>query len=326
VADAYVYAVTRVHIHEQKLLNRQDFEHLLAAGGVPEAIRLLSDKGWGSAELPRGDVSALIDFELGRAWAFMGELVDDLSPFDTLRVAADYHNLKAAIKLDFSGDAALDRAQHYVNHGTLAVDTLENAAKAHDFSVLPEAMAKAGQAAYEALAHTGNGQACDIEIDRAALLAMAQAGKKSKSALLAQYATLTVDTANIKAAVRCCKMHKDRAFIERVIVPAGTLDTHALMAAAELGPEAIYLCLKDTAYAEAVEALKVSLAAFERACDNKLMALIRPQRLNYFTLEPLVAYILARENEIQMVRLILSALENHFDGDTLRERLRESYV
>ena len=326
MANAYVYAVTRVHFHEQRLLSVQDFERMLERGSAAEAQRYLSEKGWGSSELPAGDAGALADFELNRTWAFIGELVDDLSELDTLRVAADYHNLKAAIKLDFSGGGAPDSADYYVHHGTLDADVLERAAAAHDFSSLPEALAKAGQAAYEALAHTGNGQACDIEIDHAALLAVAEAGKKTKSAVLRRYAEQTVDTANIKAAVRCSRMGRDHAFMARVIAPAGTLDTAKLMAAAEAGPEDIYQYLAGTAYAEAVEALKHSLSAFERFCDNRLMASLRPQRLNYFTLEPLAAYLLARENEIRMVRLILSALENHFDSDTLRERLRETYV
>lgn len=51
--------------------------------------------------------------------------------------------------------------------------------------------------------------------------------------------------------------------------------------------------------------MRESPSAFERYCDNQLIELIKPQKSNYFGLEPIAAYLLARENEIKTVRLIL---------------------
>ena len=41
---------------------------------------------------------------------------------------------------------------------------------------------------------------------------------------------------------------------------------------------------------------------------------------------PLVAYVLARENEIKTVRIILSGKANNLPEDSIRERVREMYV
>ena len=135
-----------------------------------------------------------------------------------------------------------------------------------------------------------------------------------------------MDVANIKAAVRCRVMQKPRDFLERAVAQAGTLDTRALVDAAAQSLDALYAYLDNTDYAGAVEALKNSMAAFERWCDDQLIQMIRPQRYNYFGIEPLAAYILGRENEIRMVRLILSAKINGLSDDILRERLRITYV
>ncbi|NLW78017.1 MAG: V-type ATPase subunit [Ruminococcaceae bacterium] len=322
----YVFAVTRAHVNEQNLLSAQDLEQLIAAPGVADAFRLLSDKGWGTPDLPPQDPDALIAYEIDRTWGLIGELVNDLSPFNVFRLANDFHNLKAAIKLAYSGDDENEQGQYFIKYGTVPVETIIKAANEHEFAPLPDAMAKAGRDAYEALAHTGNGQACDMVIDRAVLVAIDNAGKKSESQLLQRYAQLTVDSANIKAAVRCCMMGKSREFIERAVAPAGTLNTKALMDAAASSLQDIYSYLEHTAYAGAVEALKISVAAFERWCDNKMIELIRPQRHHYFSIEPLAAFILGRENEIRMVRLILTAKINNLDAGMLRERLRETYV
>ncbi len=75
-----------------------------------------------------------------------------------------------------------------------------------------------------------------------------------------------------------------------------------------------------------MDALRESPSAFERYCDNKLMELIRPQKSNYFGIEPIAAYLLARENEIKTVRIILCGKRSGIDDGVIRERLRDMYV
>ena len=324
--EEHIYAVTRAHIHERGLLGRHDIEQLISALDLQEVFNLLSDKGWGSPELPACSPDALVAYEYEKTWALIKELFDDLAPFDVFRVSDDFHNLKAAIKLNFSSSNDSGSSACFLKHGIIPVRQITAAAENHDFSSLPGNMAAAGQNAYLALVHTGNGQMCDIVIDKAALKAIYEEGKKSKSALLFRYAELLVDCADIKSALRCCLMKKNREFIENIISYAGSLDFDALVSAAAGSPQAVYDFVKASPYSEAAEPLQQSLAAFERWRDNRIMELLKPQRNNYFGIEPLAAFILGRENEIRMVRLIFSAKLNNLNNEALRERLREMYV
>ena len=327
MAEEYIYAVTRVHIHEQNLLDKAFLEDLINAPSAGEAFRLLADKGWGGPDVPEHNADALVAAETGKTWALVEEVCGNVEQFNVFRIGNDFHNLKAAIKLAYANHGEETDMRFYLRGGNVEIDKIIHAAEHHDFSALPPEMAAAGREAYEALAHTGSGQECDMAVDRAALCAIWQAGKTAKSELLEEYAALTVDAANIKAAVRCCAMRKRRDFIERAIAPAGTLPTEKLVeAAAQVTPDAIYDLLSTTQYARAVDELKKSVPSFERWRDDRLMALIRPQRMKYSSIEPLAAYILGRENEIAMVRLILSAKTNHLSSEALRERLRDTYV
>jgi V/A-type H+-transporting ATPase subunit C len=56
------------------------------------------------------------------------------------------------------------------------------------------------------------------------------------------------------------------------------------------------------------------------------METIRPQLYNSFSLGPLVAYVLARENEIKTVRIILTGKRSGLPEEFIRERAREMYV
>ena len=53
---------------------------------------------------------------------------------------------------------------------------------------------------------------------------------------------------------------------------------------------------------------------------------IKPQKYNAFSAGPLVAYLLARQNEIKTVRMILTGKQNGFPDEMIRERIREMYV
>ena len=82
----------------------------------------------------------------------------------------------------------------------------------------------------------------------------------------------------------------------------------------------------DDCEVDGAQALKESPSAFERWCDNQLIETIKPQKYNPFTAGPLVAYVLAKENEIKTVRIILTARLNGLEEEQIRERIREMYV
>ena len=125
-----------------------------------------------------------------------------------------------------------------------------------------------------------------------------------KNGMMKSYVSSQVAVADIKIAVRSAKTGKSYAFLK----------------------EALYTYLQESGYAEAADAIRQSPSAFERWCDNRLIETIRPQRMNSVSVSPIVAYYLARENEIRMARIILTAKANGFGEETIRERVRKMYV
>ena len=317
----YTYAVACIRSKELSLLTKQDYEGLMACKNYQDCIRLLMDKGWGSKEHDDGE--DFITFERKKTWELIRELVEDVSIFDVFLYENDFHNLKAAIKQAYINT---DTPNIFISHGTIAPTLFEQAINDHDFTLLPEHMRASAQEAYEVLLHTGDGQLCDLIIDKAALEAIYRAGKSSKNDVLTLYAELKVAVANIKIAIRGCKTKKEVAFYNRAMTTCSSLDKETLIKAALSGEEAIYDYMKTTVYSDAVTELKHSLAAFELWCDNLLMTKIRPQKANPFTISPIAAYILAREGEFKTVRIILSGKLNSLSEESIRERLREAYV
>jgi len=317
----YTYAVARIRSKELMLLSKSDVEQLMNCKTEKECLRILTDKGWGKS----GDETSeqLLQTEREKTWELIRELVPDISDFNTFLYNNDFHNLKAAIKQVYTNSK---RTDIYLQNGTIKPEQIYNAVKEHDFSNLPDFMRECAEEAYQVQFHTGDSQLCDIIIDRTSLETTYIKGKESENELLAEYAELSVAAADINIAVRSCRTKKGRAFLERALAKCETLDVQSLTNAALSSEEAIYEYLDVTVYAEAVQAIKESLLAFERWCDNLIMKHIRPQKYNSFTLSPLAAYILARENEIKTARIVLSGKRNEISDNSIRERLREMYV
>ena len=318
----YIYAVARIRAKELLCFGSPAMEQLMACKTYEECLRMLNEKGWGNGSAGQTPES-LLDGERNKTWEQLRELVEDMSVFDVFLYANEYHNLKAAIKENYAPSHGADI---YSSNGTIDPAVFRQAADEHDFSVLPAGMRDAAEEAMSVLRETGDGQLCDIIIDKAALNAILQAGKASGDPLLAFYAEHTVATANIKTAVRCQKTGKSLAFIQRALAECDTLDVSLLAQTAVESFEAMIEYLGRTCYSGAAEALTQSASAFERWCDNRLIEKIRPQKYETSTIGPLAAWLLARENEIKTVRILLSGKRNGLSDDAIRERLREMYV
>lgn len=187
-------------------------------------------------------------------------------------------------------------------------------------------MQEAAREAYDTLLHTRDGQLCDVIIDQATLKAIYEAGQEAKEEIIKNYAESTVAIANIKIAVRAQKTGKSLEFMKRSMAECKDINVELLSKAALAGMDAICEYLAGTSYAGGADALKESPSAFERWCDNRMIETIKPQKYNSFSVGPLVAYELARENEIKTVRIILTGKQNGFSDEAIRERVREMYV
>lgn len=321
MAELYTYQVARVRARELTLLNRQDLESMMSLKGFEDCMRFLRDKGWGDST--EHTAEEILSIENRKLWEFMGELVRDLHPFDVLLLPTDYNNLKAAVKC-ISTDT--EPVNVFKSGGTIDPAVLEAAVRNNDFSALPKEMAIAGEKAYKTLLQTRDGQLCDMILDKACLLALGEAGKSSKEPLVKDYAELIVAISNIKIAVRCQKTGKSLSFIQEALAPCTSLNLRSLSEAAAKSLEDVFSYLSSTNYAPAVEKLKESASAFEKWCDDRLMELVKKQKMNPFTLGPLMAYVIARQNEMSTARIILSGKLNGLDSGIIRERLRETYV
>lgn len=318
----YTYAVARIRALEASLLTDSFIDQLVNCQSDRQCLELLSERGWGDADTGL-DAAAMLKREEEKTWEVIREAAPDLTVFDVLSYTKVYHNLKAAIK-----EVCTEARNEHIFYDDCSIPGAEmlSIVENKEFGQLPGKMAAAAQDAYDTLLHTRDGQLCDVIIDKAALEAIYEAGQNAEDEIIRNYAESTVAIADIKIAVRSWKTGKSLEFMKRAMAECEGISVDQLSKAALAGMDAICEYLSGTDYAGGAQALSESPSAFERWCDNRMIETIKPQKYNAFSVGPLVAYQIARENEIKTVRIILTGKQNDFPEEAIRERVREMYV
>lgn len=318
----YTYAVARIRALEVSLFSDAVIEQLLACKSAEQVLQTVMEKGWGSMD-SGSDAEAVLKCEEEKAWTVIRDVAPDMSVFDVLSYPKLYHNLKAAVKEVCTG---VKNPAMFYDDSPISGEEMYRIVENREFSRLPGNMAQTAQTALETLLHTGDGQLCDIIVDQAALEAIGEAGRRSGEPIIESYADTTVAIADIKIAVRAQKTGKSADFMKRAMAPCGSLNMDQLIRAALAGAEEIARYLEGTSYAGGAGALRESPSAFERWCDNRMTDILRSRKYETFSVAPLLGYLVARENEIKTVRIILTGKQNGFTDDAIRERIREMYV
>ena len=69
-----------------------------------------------------------------------------------------------------------------------------------------------------------------------------------------------------------------------------------------------------------------SLTKFEKLSDDFIFELAKKGKFVAFGIEPLIGYLMAKENETKIIRMIMVGKINEIPNELIRERLRDVYV
>lgn len=321
MGENYVFAVARIRVLEKSLLSDADILQMAGMKDEDGVVSFLLDKGWGDENSGR-DPLKILAAESAKVNKLIRSLGVGDDVLDVFAYPQVFHNLKAAVK-EVGDEGGIPAAyyEHRIYNRKFFTDILKD----KNFKDLPESMKQAAENALTIMLQNHDGQKSDVIIDRACLDCMKQAADKSKYPIIKNYLEKTIAVTDVKIAVRGARTGKSYDFIREALAPSKFFNKDTLAKAASENEEALISYLSDHEMSEAGEALKASITEFEKWCDNSVIASIRPEKTNPFTIGPVIAYYLGRENEIKTVRVLLTAKKNGFSEDAIKERARQMY-
>ncbi|MBQ7491458.1 MAG: V-type ATPase subunit [Clostridia bacterium] len=325
--EDYICVSAMLRGRELKMLDNSRAERMLEAASFEDAAKVLADCGYPDlSQLRASEIDAVLAERRNGIFAELERMVPDRRLIDVFRMKYDYHNVKAILK----GEATGQDVRHLLSGaGRVAPIELQELYREERFGELPPVMAQAMTEARNILARTANPQLSDFVLDKAYFTELRQAATDLNIPFLADYAALLADSVNLRTAVRTRRMGKDSVFLGDVLLEGGTVELRRITAAEDGDAlRALYAGKPlEKAAALGAEALEGgSLTAFERACDNAVNAYLKKAKYVGFGAEPVAAYLAAVEEEITAIRMMLAGRLAGVSPDVIRERMRDLYA
>jgi V/A-type H+-transporting ATPase subunit C len=330
----YAYGVSRVRALELKLLDRTKLMRLAQAQSIDELIHLLGDVGYAhlASEISGGkEWDRLLQEEYGASLSLLEELLREPSLVSFLRIRDDFHNLKVFLKAKLSGGQADGGLK--IN-GLMGLEAMEEAIQQERMELLIPPVQAAARAALNAFSRFGQPQYLEMAIEQEMYQEILSELTDIESPFLVRLVRTEIDLTNIKAFLR---LHWRRAEIEEVqfaLVENGLLDREFFFSSYSPGEplETLPPRFQYTDYADIVRqgvsylTEKNSFARMERLAKDYLGELLRRTKLVTLGVEPIIAYGLARKNELRLLNFLMVAKVNKLPQPVIEESLPDVYL
>lgn len=330
--NKYLYSVTRIRALETKLLDKAKIERMIEAKNAEEVIKILYETEYASSisEIKSAeDYETVLSKELSRTYELLKEIspVPELTNLYLLRY--DIHNLKTLLKSSYLGE---ENDELLSGIGTIPVQKLKEMVKEKDFSGLHPMLAECAEEVVGEFTVNPDPQLIDVALDRCLYELMYKVAQDNKSSFLMDYISTQIDLINIKSLVRVKAIGYGRDFLKKVILSNGKLDYAFFSDVFDESLETLIDRLAYKDYGKVVEEgisnyIKTkSLTKYEKLSDDFIFGLAKKGKYVAFGIEPLVGYLMAKENEVKIIRMIMVGKINEIPNELIRERLRDVYV
>ncbi len=323
----YGHAVGRVRAQERKLLMPHHVGRLVEAD-FQEALHILEEVEMGdylAGATTAREVDDGLTAYLHDVYAFLREaLPKDSVLFEFFHCRYDFHNLKVLLKArraEEGEEALLPRL------GSLSVEVLKRGVE--DPSELPSPYR---EVVLEVKGRELSPQELDTLLDGYFLRYRLLLARREGSRFLEEFARTAIDLANLKAFLRARRLGKDPESVRRSLVEGGHISTSYLMEAYGDPEEAMLRKLERARYPSRLLEIvgegeeKPSLSDFDRRSDDFIMDMLRASRRISAGVEPVFAFVRARENEVTMVRMILMGKLHNLAPEAIERMLRKLYI
>ncbi len=318
----YPYAVSKIKAKENHLLTNANLEQLAGESNIERIVSVLTDRGYEFELIRRYE-----DYEvvLEKAEEDMYKLIKEVVEEDELsRIFLnqnDYYNIKLILKSKIQSKEYKDRL---LGSGTISKEDISEIMENDEYDRLDKALKQAILDAKEQYEKTKTPFVIDSILDKACFSDMKKLAEKIGNEFIIKYIEKLIDITNIKTFFRVRKIYKDRFIFEVSYIQGGKISLKTFVE--NLNEDEQNLKLKFMGFSDTIEQAIYNYESLDKFCDNYIMSYMKEAKLKALTIEPILAYIYAKQTELKNIRIIFTGKFNKIVVEKIKERLRESYV
>jgi len=329
--EEYSFICGFMAARDKYLLTRDRIDKMLESKTPDDAVRVLIELGYGdeAENTPAMEFESLLSRELEKTYSLILPYVPEKAYFEIFLYPSDYHNVKTLLKAEALGIKA---GKFLMETGSVSAGRLADLVHGRDFENMRTDMADGIRDALEVYSKTHDPQTIDLILDKACYRDMNLLAKELHCDFIKGYLALRIDFINLITFIRIREMDKPAGFFSKVFIEDGNIPEEVFEEGFEepneqftdrLLPYGLQNVLMDSAQMIR-ETGRVTI--LEKLCDNYLMDYIREARYITYGIEPLIAYIAAKENEVKTVRIIMAGKLAGLPSELIRERVRDTYA
>ena len=327
----YGQSVVTIRVLEKRLLTRNRLERMIEAETPEEVLKLLGETEYSQdmADIHGSqDYEIILKRETERVFSIVRNMIKNTGIVDVLSLKYDYHNLKVLLKSKITGK---DFSSLLMQAGTIDASKFKVKFESQS-NDLPQEIMEAIDEVQKDFEENHNPQRIDIIVDKHYFRNLSRLAKEIDVKVITDYVEGLIDFQNMITLFRVQKQKRDARFLETVIFEGGTISKNKIVASINDNTDTILNKFKKeklgTYLVKGLEAFSETkrLSELEKISDNYLMELNKESKYVVFGPEPLFTYLVAKEREINAVRMIMVSKINNISSDKIRERLRETYA
>lgn len=319
----YVFATARVRSLQTEMLSRAMFLDMANAADFSQAADLLSatEYGLGQGQRNIAEIERLLLDRRGEVRKLFADLIIDKAVVELFRSRADFANMRLALRRKL-----LDKpiGLDYSNDGSVAAEDFEAIFEEENYAPLPLFMQEAIEQAVLAYYQDKDVRRIDYALDEHQWRFNLREAGKVGSVFLTELFRMQIDLTNIRTMLRLKFTESEQ---RGVFLGGGYVQVDRLRHVFDVGYEAVAPLFFATPYYDVVEAgvsyfiLNKSFLELEQHCQDHLNGYLRSSVQITAGPQPVIAYLLLKENEIRTVRFILTAKKNQLDPKLILDRL-----
>ena len=323
---SYTFETAQVHALEMQMLTRVTLQDMANASGFQQAADLLSGTEYA---LPAGgrnfaEVQDVLLQRRAAIRALFADLILDKSIVRLFKTRDDFANLRLAVRRTLTEKPL---GTDYSSDGNVPAEQIEQIfAEKEDFGEppFPDYVLDAVERAVLAYYQNKDIRRIDNAIDQYQAEYNLRQARRLKSVFLTSLFKIQTDLTNIRTMLRLKFTESEQ---RNVFLEGGFIELERFMHGVELGYEALGQLFFVTPYYRIVDigagylASDKSFLKVEQQCEEYLTGFLKTTIRITAGPQPIIAYLLMKENEIRTINLILTAKKNNLDIKLLLDRI-----
>ncbi|PIU63649.1 MAG: V-type ATP synthase subunit C [Armatimonadetes bacterium CG07_land_8_20_14_0_80_40_9] len=326
----YAFAVGKIRVLESRLIDKAGIERMVEASDAQGVLNILNETEYATSI---SNLKSIYDFEtiLNDELKKVLKLISDLSNEPKLTalflLKYDFQNLKSLTKSKYFKK---DLDNLLIEGALIDIEKLKEIFGEERFGDLPYNISEIVKKALEEVEKSKEPQIIDIIYDKELYSLLYSKSEEAGNPFIKQFFQISIDLANLKTFIRVKELNLEREFLEKVLLDFGFIEKKTLLEMYEERVDTLLQRLAYTPYRKVLEeGLKDwkkerSFRQFERCCNNFILEFLSKTRYVVFGVEPLIGYLIAKENEITTIRVIMIGKLNNLSKETILERVESS--